>query len=61
MPGAVVSLTERNSVETVIVTGKVCNWKRKLLDVNLRKLRNDLENSRDHIFSAAKVPQDLYR
>jgi 5-methylthioadenosine/S-adenosylhomocysteine deaminase len=61
VPGAVVSLTERNSVETVIVTGKVCNWKRKLLDVNLRKLRNDLENSRDLLFDAAGIRQNLFR
>jgi len=33
----------------------------RLLDVNLRKLRHDLENSRDYLFGAAGIPQDLYR
>ncbi len=61
VPGAVVSLMERTNVETVIVAGKVRKWKGKLLDVNLGKLRRDLENSRDFIFSAAGVPQNLYR
>jgi 5-methylthioadenosine/S-adenosylhomocysteine deaminase len=61
VPGAVVSLMDRTNVETVIVAGKIRKWKGKLLDVNLRKLRNELENSRDYIFKAAKVPQDLYR
>jgi 5-methylthioadenosine/S-adenosylhomocysteine deaminase len=61
VPGAVVSLMERSNVETVIVAGKVRKWKGKLLDVNLRKLRNELENSRDGIFHRADVPQDLYR
>jgi cytosine/adenosine deaminase-related metal-dependent hydrolase len=61
VPGAVVSLMERSNVETVIVAGKVRKWKGKLLEVNLSSLRRDLENSRDFLFSAAGVPQDLFR
>jgi cytosine/adenosine deaminase-related metal-dependent hydrolase len=61
VPGAVVSLMERSNVETVIVAGKVRKWKGKLLDVDLRRLRNELENSRDYVFKAAGVPQDLFR
>jgi len=45
----------------VIVAGKVRKWKGKLLDVNLRRLRRELENSRDFIFAKAGVAQDLYR
>jgi len=44
----------------VIVAGKIRKWKGKLLDVNLTKLRNDLENSRDYVFAQAKVPVDLF-
>jgi 5-methylthioadenosine/S-adenosylhomocysteine deaminase len=61
VPGAVVSLMDRTNVETVIVAGKIRKWKGKLLDVDLRSLRNQLENSRDFIFNAAGVPQNLYR
>ena len=61
VPGAVVSLMERSNVETVIVAGKVRKWKGKLLDVDLRRLRRELEESRDYLFSAAGVPQDLFR
>lgn len=61
VPGAVVQMMERSNVETVIVAGKVRKWKGKLLDVNLGRLRRELENSRDFIFSAAGVPQNLYR
>jgi cytosine/adenosine deaminase-related metal-dependent hydrolase len=61
VPGAVVSLMDRTNVETVIVAGKVRKWKGKLLDVDLNHLRRQLENSRDDIFAAAKIPQDLYR
>jgi hypothetical protein len=60
VPGAVVSLMDRTNVETVIVAGTVRKWKGRLLDVNVDKLRSDLENSRDYIFSAAGVPQNLF-
>jgi len=60
VPGAVVSLMDRTNVETVIVAGKVRKWKGKLLDVDLRNLRRQLENSRDYVFSAAGVPQNLF-
>ena len=61
VPGAVVSLMDRTNVETVIVAGKIRKWKGRLLNVDLRKLRRELENSRDDIFDAAKVPQNLFR
>jgi 5-methylthioadenosine/S-adenosylhomocysteine deaminase len=60
VPGAVVSLMDRTNVETVIVAGKIRKWKGKLLDVNLNKLRNDLENSRDYVFAKAGVPVKLF-
>jgi cytosine/adenosine deaminase-related metal-dependent hydrolase len=60
VPGAVVSLMDRTSVETVIVAGNIRKWKGKLVDVNVDKLRNDLENSRDYVFSKAGVPVDLF-
>ena len=61
VPGAVVQMMDRSNVETVIVAGKVRKWKGRLLDVNLRRLRRELENSRDFIFSEAGVPQNLFR
>jgi cytosine/adenosine deaminase-related metal-dependent hydrolase len=61
VPGAVVSLMDRTNVETVIVAGKVRKWKGKLLDVDLPYLRRQLEDSRDYLFGAAGVPQNLFR
>jgi len=61
VPGAVVSLMDRSNVETVIVAGKVRKWKGKLLDVDLPHLRRQLEASRDFLFRAAKIDQDLFR
>jgi cytosine/adenosine deaminase-related metal-dependent hydrolase len=60
VPGAVVSLMDRTNVETVIVAGKVRKWKGQLLDVDLPRLRRQLEASRDYIFAAAGVAQDLF-
>jgi cytosine/adenosine deaminase-related metal-dependent hydrolase len=61
VPGAVVSLMERTNVETVIVAGQVRKWKGRLLGVDLRRLRDQLEDSRDFLFNAAGIPQDLFR
>jgi len=61
VPGAVVSLMDRTNVETVIVAGKVRKWKGQLLDVDLPHLRRQLETSRDYVFAAAGIPQDLFR
>jgi cytosine/adenosine deaminase-related metal-dependent hydrolase len=60
VPGAVVSLMDRTNVETVIVAGKVRKWKGQLLDVNLDQLRQQIEASRDYVFSAAGIPQNLF-
>jgi cytosine/adenosine deaminase-related metal-dependent hydrolase len=60
VPGAVVSLMDRTNVETVIVAGKVQKWKGNLLGVDLPRLRQQLGASRDHIFAAAGVPQNLF-
>src|SRR5499425_3078332 len=60
VPGAVVSLMDRTNVETVIVAGKIRKWQGRLLDVDLRQLRRQLEASRDFIFNAAGVKQDLF-
>jgi cytosine/adenosine deaminase-related metal-dependent hydrolase len=60
VPGAVVSLMDRTNVETVIVAGKVRKWRGRLLDVDIRHLRGQLESSRDYILAAAGIPQDLF-
>lgn len=61
VPGAVVSLMERSNVETVIVAGRLRKWKGRMLDANLPRLRSQLEDSRDYLFSAAGIAQDLFR
>jgi len=60
VPGAVVSLMDRTNVETVIVAGKIRKWKGQLLDVDLPGLRRQLEASRDFVFKAVNIPQNLF-
>src|SRR5215472_3612681 len=60
VPGAVVTLMERSNVETVIVAGKVRKWKGKLLDVDLPRLRRQLENASDSLYDAVGRPQNLF-
>lgn len=60
VPGAVVSLMDRTNVETVIVAGKIRKWKGELLDVDLPRLRAQLEASRDYIFQATGIAQNLF-
>ena len=60
VPGAVVSLMDRTNVETVIVAGKVVKWKGNLLGFNIPQLRQQLLASRDYVFAAAGIPQNLF-
>jgi 5-methylthioadenosine/S-adenosylhomocysteine deaminase len=61
VPGAVVTLMERSNVDTVMVAGKIRKWRGELLDVDLEKLRGELEDSRDYLFEKAGIRQDLFR
>jgi cytosine/adenosine deaminase-related metal-dependent hydrolase len=60
VPGAVVSLMDRSNVETVIVAGKVRKWKGTVLGTDMNRLRRQLEASRDRIFAAAGIPQNIF-
>ncbi|TGG94104.1 amidohydrolase [Natronospirillum operosum] len=61
VPGAVVSLMERNNVETVLVAGAIRKWQGELLGHDVEGLRRKIEDSRDYIFKAAGIEQDLFR
>jgi 5-methylthioadenosine/S-adenosylhomocysteine deaminase len=59
--GAVVTLMDRTNVDTVLVAGKIRKWKGALVNVELDSLRAQLEESRNYLFEAAGLPQDLFR
>jgi 5-methylthioadenosine/S-adenosylhomocysteine deaminase len=58
---AIVSLMDRPNIEPLIVAGNVRKWKGQLLDVDLPNPRRQLKASRDYVFAAACVAQDLFR
>lgn len=61
VPGAVVTLMDRTNVDTVIVAGQIKKWRGELVDVDVERLKRELEESRDYLFEAAGVEQDLFR
>lgn len=61
VPGAVVTLMERTNVDTVFVAGKIKKWRGVLMGFDLARLRRELEASRDYVFKAAGIDQDLFR
>jgi 5-methylthioadenosine/S-adenosylhomocysteine deaminase len=48
---------DRTNVETVIVAGKVRKWKGQLLDVDLNRLRQQLEGSRPRATTSSQLPE----
>ncbi|WP_239014910.1 amidohydrolase family protein [Archangium violaceum] len=60
VPGAIVTLMERSNVDTVIVAGRIRKWRGALLDVDLGRLRSEIEASRDYLFEKAGVPRELF-
>lgn len=61
VPGAVVTLMDRTNVDTVLVAGQIKKWRGELVDVDVERLKRELEESRDYLFEAAGVEQDLFR
>ena len=60
VPGAVVTLMERNNVDTVFVAGQVRKWRGEMLNFDIDRLRSELEASRDYLFKAAGIERDLF-
>ena len=59
--GAVVTLMERSNVSTVLTAGRIRKWRGQLLGFDIAKLRAELAASRDHLFQAAGIAQDVFR
>jgi cytosine/adenosine deaminase-related metal-dependent hydrolase len=59
--GAVVTLMDRSNVATVLCAGQIKKWQGAILGHDIGKLRSELEASRDYVFAAAGIAQDLFR
>ena len=59
--GAVVTLMDRSNVSTVLCAGDVKKWRGALVGYDVAKLRAELTASRDYVFAAAGIEQNLFR
>jgi 5-methylthioadenosine/S-adenosylhomocysteine deaminase len=59
--GAVVTLMERSNVSTVLCAGKIKKWRGEIVGYDIPKLRAELTTSRDYVFAAAGIEQNLFR
>jgi 5-methylthioadenosine/S-adenosylhomocysteine deaminase len=57
----VVTLMERSNVSTVLCAGQIKKWRGAIVGYDIPKLRPELEASRDYVFAAAGIAQDLFR
>jgi 5-methylthioadenosine/S-adenosylhomocysteine deaminase len=58
--GTVVQAVERADVDTVMVAGQIRKRAGKLVDVDLAKLRTEVEVSRDYLLQVSDQPADLF-
>ena len=59
--GAMVTLMDRSNVSTVLCAGQIKKWRGAILGHDIDKLRSELGASRDYVFAAARIAQDLFR
>ena len=52
---------DRSNVSTVLCAGEIKKWRWRDFGHDIGKLRSELEASRDHVFAAAGIAQDLFR
>jgi cytosine/adenosine deaminase-related metal-dependent hydrolase len=58
--GTVVQAVDRSDVDTVMVAGQVRKRNGKLVNVDLAKLRTDVDASRDYLLQVSGLPADLF-
>src|SRR5277367_1572714 len=58
--GTIVQAVERSDVDTVMVAGQIRKRAGKLVDVDLAKLRTEVNASRDYLLQVSGQPADLF-
>ncbi len=59
--GAVATLMDRSNVSTVLCAGQIKKWRGAIVGYDIAKLRDELTASRDYLFAAAGIEQNLFR
>ena len=60
VPGTIVTLMDTSNVENVFVAGKVVKWQGKLVGMDLNRLRDDIEKSRDGLLARTKQRHNFF-
>lgn len=60
VPGTIVTLMDTSNVENVFVAGKVVKWQGKLVGMDLKRLRGDIEKSRDGLLERTKQRRNFF-
>jgi cytosine/adenosine deaminase-related metal-dependent hydrolase len=58
--GTVVHAAERSNIDTVMIAGRIVKRDGKVLGVDSERLRAAIDESREHLFSAAGYVQDIF-
>lgn len=58
--GAVVLGMDTSNVDTVFIGGRAKKWRGELLDVDLDRIRRLVDESRDHVVTAAGWPETMF-
>ena len=58
--GTVVQAAERSNVDTVIIGGRVRKYRGKVVGLDMRRLKAAVEESRNHLFTAAGYRPDIF-
>ena len=60
VPGTVVTLMDTSNVEHVFIAGKVMKWQGKLVGVDLARLRQQIEKSRDGLLARTNQTRNFF-
>jgi 5-methylthioadenosine/S-adenosylhomocysteine deaminase len=60
VPGTVVTLMDTSNVEHVMIAGRMVKWRGQLLNVDIRRLRQQAQTACDGLFARAHYQRDLF-
>ncbi len=58
--GTLVQGAERSNVDTVIIGGRVRKHRGKVVDLDMKRVKAMVDESRNHLFSAAGYKPDVF-
>lgn len=60
VPGAIVTLMDTSNVEHVLIAGRLVKWRGQMVNVDIRRLRQQAQTACDGLFARAGYKRDLF-